>query len=315
MGDKNFLVSICVPAYNCRRYVEDTLRCLCSQTYPNIEIIVINDGSTDDTAIKIENIKDNKIKLITVKNGGAAKARNTAFKNSNGELVVFFDTDDIVDKDYLLNQIKAFNGEMNSVVSCQWARFYNDDLTNITLVPNPKHPMNLKTWVEEFWYQVNPMTNPGRFLIPRNIIENAGLWNEELKLNDDMEFFTRIFDNSASIIFNDESILYYRSGISSLSGTSGELAYRSLYMSIKLSTEIVLKKYPNTLTQKACANMWQSFIYTIYPSEKSLLKLAEKELHNLAKSNFKYPSGGLTQILIKLIGWKLTHDLKNLILL
>ena len=292
-------------------YIQDTLHCFISQTYSNIEIVVVNNGSTDDTLIKIHEIKDHRINLIEVKNVGASAARNIAYKNSKGQYIVFFDADDLVNQDYLFNQIQTLNGKTNSVVLAQWGRFKNNDLTTFQLISNPEYSMNLSTWVEEFWYNVNPMTNPGRILIPRNIIDKAGLWNEELSLNDDLEFFTRIIDNSESILFNDKSTLYYRSGINGLSEKRGKQAYTSLYKSFKLSTKIVLEKYNNNTTQKACANMWQNFIYIVYPHEKKLLKLAEIELRNLVKPNLKFPAGGLTKLLIKVLGWRLTVRLKT----
>lgn len=272
---------------------------------------MVNDGSTDNTFHVAQSINDKRVKIIQQSNKGASASRNEAFKQSKGEYIVFVDADDLINHDYLYNQILTVNGKTDSVVLAQWGRFTNNDLTTFKLVPNPDQSMTLQTWVKEFWYHVNPMTNPGRILIPRNLIEKAGLWNENLTLNDDLEFFTRIFDNSNVLIFNNESTLYYRSGVNGLSGIRGKKAYTSLYNSLKLSTEIVSKKYNNEATKKACANMWQSFIYIVYPNENHLIKLVEKELNNLVKSNLKFPTGGITKIIINLLGWKMTVHLKN----
>ena len=305
------LVTFCIPAYNVSQYIEATINSLLSQSYKNIELIIVDDSSTDNTWLYLQEIKDKRVNIFHQHSKGAAAARNEAFRWSGGEYIIFFDADDLVEQDYLYNQLQTLNGKTDSVSLAQWGRFVNNDLTTFELIPNPKHTMNLQTWVEEFWYNVNPMTNPGRVLIPRHIIDKAGLWNEELSLNDDLEFFTRIFDNSASIIFNNQSTFYYRSGVNGLSCYKGKEAYASFYKSVKLSTEIVLKNYNKNIINKACANMWTSFIYVIYPNEKHLVKLAEKELKDLVKSDLEYPAGGITKLLNKIIGWKLTFKLKT----
>ena len=305
------LVSVCIPAYNCENYIVDTIKCLLGQTYTNLEIVVVNDGSTDETLIKLKTIAQSRLKLIDTVNGGAAKARNLAYHHSKGEYIIFFDADDLVDNNYIESQLNVLKSDSQSIVVAQWGRFYKEDKSDFELIKNPNHSMTLDTWVEEFWYHVNPMTNPGRFLIPRNIIESAGLWNENLSLNDDLEFFTRVFSNSKLIIFNDYSTFYYRSGINGLSGKKGTKANTSLFKSVKLSTEIVLNKYKNAATQKACANMWQSLIYILYNNDNNLVNLAEKEISSLVKSDLKYPSGGFTNLSIKLLGWKLTAKLKS----
>lgn len=311
---KGLFISICIPAYNCREFIKKTLISLTEQTYKNLEIIIVNDGSTDDTESKINEVIDSRVTVINTENGGAAKARNLAYKQSKGTYIVFFDADDFIDQNYFESQIQMLKADTESIVAARWSRIYNDDLATLNLINNPANQtMTLESWVEMFWYRVNPMTNPGRFLIPRDIIQRAGLWNEDLCLNDDLEFFTRVFNQSKSIIFNNAGTLYYRSGRNSLSGFKGEKAYLSLFNSIKLSTEIALGKYSSVRVKKACANMWLSFIYEVYPKEKKLIDLAYNEIKSIIEPDFKYPAGGYTKFLVNLIGWKLTVHLKNAI--
>src|SRR5690606_8238011 len=92
------MVSVLIPAYNVGRYIGECLKSVFNQSYDNIEVIVVNDGSTDD----IENIisKDSfydRIKYIKQSNKGVSAARNRALKEATGEYVVFVDADDIVD--------------------------------------------------------------------------------------------------------------------------------------------------------------------------------------------------------------------------
>jgi len=91
---KSGLVSIMMPAYNAEAYIGDAIQSVLSQTYPDWELIVVNDGSTDGTALVIDEFTDPRVKKINQANGGEAVARNTALENMQGEFVAFLDADD-----------------------------------------------------------------------------------------------------------------------------------------------------------------------------------------------------------------------------
>ena len=95
------LVSIIVPVYNVEKYLNRCIDSLLVQTYENIEILLINDGSTDSSANICEDysLRDNRIKVIHRKNGGLSEARNTGILNSKGEYVLFVDSDDYINSD------------------------------------------------------------------------------------------------------------------------------------------------------------------------------------------------------------------------
>ncbi len=102
------LISCIVPAYNVTDYVERCIDSLLSQTYDNYEIIVVNDGSTDDTGEKIKKYSDNpKIRIIYQENQGLSAARNTGIKNATGSHLTFVDSDDWVDPDYFRAMVTA----------------------------------------------------------------------------------------------------------------------------------------------------------------------------------------------------------------
>lgn len=91
------LVSIIIPAYNAERFIERTLRSALRQTYRNIEIIIIDDGSTDATRARAERVVagHGRVRMISVPNGGVAKARNLGIQEANGAFVAFLDADDL----------------------------------------------------------------------------------------------------------------------------------------------------------------------------------------------------------------------------
>jgi glycosyltransferase involved in cell wall biosynthesis len=131
------LVSICVPAYNCGKYIGETLSCLCSQTYTNIEIIVVNDGATDETLKNASSNSDHRISIINVVNGGASKARNIAYQHAAGRYIVFFDADDYIESGFIDQQLQKINNSDDEIVLAAWGRFYNNNRSSFRAEPMP----------------------------------------------------------------------------------------------------------------------------------------------------------------------------------
>ncbi|MCX2575915.1 glycosyltransferase family 2 protein [Pedobacter sandarakinus] len=311
MLNSSKLVSFCIPAYNAERTIKATLASICAQTYLEIEIIVIDDGSYDNTFLCAKGIEDPRVFSYRINNSGAAAARNEAYKRSNGEFIIFFDADDIIPVDFLANQIHKLDGRKKSLVMSGWGRFYDDSLETFSENFIPSGTLTFVEWIEQYWMDCNPMTNPGRALLPRDLVEEAGLWDETLSLNDDLEFFTRVFAKCDSIILNPSSKLYYRSGHYGISAQKNGSAYQSLATSVIMATRLAVKIFPNNkMVKAASANMLKSCVYEIYPSSQSLVATLEKEISKLVPPTVKFQSSGVTGILKLLLGWKLTKKLK-----
>ena len=121
------LVSICMPAYNVEDYVADALDSALGQTWGKMEINIVNDGSTDRTADVLEEYTDHEqVTVIHQENQGAATARNRAYEESSGELIKFFDGDDLLSPEFLERQVKRLDGSTTHVAPAEWARFYDD---------------------------------------------------------------------------------------------------------------------------------------------------------------------------------------------
>ena len=103
-----FKFSIIIPAYNAEKYLENCLNSVVNQTFNDFEVIVINDGSKDNTQKIIDNyIKDNKyIKCINQKNSGLSASRNNGLDMASGEYIVYLDSDDSINLEFLENIYK-----------------------------------------------------------------------------------------------------------------------------------------------------------------------------------------------------------------
>lgn len=278
-------VSILIPCYNAEKYLEETLYSCVNQDYANIEIIVVDDGSTDksyEIARKWANRFDT-IKIYSQPNSGVCKARNLAFEKSSGDFILYLDADDLISSDLVSSQIKTINNcQDNSVSICSWGRFYSSikdfKLEKQTVYKDYDNPINL----------IEDLLNGGMlglscYLTPRYIIKKAGPWNEKLTINTDGEFFIRVIANSGSIKFSEKGILYYRSNnpnsISRRKPSEGK--GESLLLSYKLIYNY-LKTY-NKLTSRIEIGIKKEILstayqYNIYNKIVEEAKLSAKEI-------------------------------------
>ncbi|WP_455656299.1 glycosyltransferase family 2 protein [Phascolarctobacterium sp.] len=126
------LISIVVCVYNAEKYIHKCLTSLVQQTYKNIEIIIIDDGSPDNCSVICDKYaaKDSRIKVIHQKNAGYGAARNKGISMATGEFIGFVDPDDWVDVNMIDGMVSALNYNDADIVICDWQTFSNDDEQN-----------------------------------------------------------------------------------------------------------------------------------------------------------------------------------------
>lgn len=110
-------VSVVIPAYNAEHTLPETLASALDQTYRDFEVVVVDDGSTDDTAGVARGVGDDRVRVISVANGGVARARNTGIREASGEFITFLDADDLWRPTKLERQIELLHGEAGVGVS------------------------------------------------------------------------------------------------------------------------------------------------------------------------------------------------------
>ncbi|WP_292402246.1 MULTISPECIES: glycosyltransferase family 2 protein [unclassified Methylophaga] len=136
---KNSLVSVVIPCFNRQEYIEQAINSALSQTYADIEIIVVDDGSTD-SSIKVIERYGERVKLITQSNKGVSAARNTGFSSARGEFIIFLDSDDWLSEDIVEKHILTAHKYPEADIYC----------TDSTTV-NSKgelNPINKSNWPE-----------------------------------------------------------------------------------------------------------------------------------------------------------------------
>ncbi len=123
---KDFLISIIVPIYNAEKYIEKCINSITNQTYKNLEIILVDDGSTDKSGKicdKLSN-KDKRIKVIHQTNSGVSIARNNALKIVTGDYIQFTDADDMMEIDMIEKMVKSAKENNSDIVICEYKNFY-----------------------------------------------------------------------------------------------------------------------------------------------------------------------------------------------
>ncbi|MBR5049372.1 MAG: glycosyltransferase family 2 protein, partial [Erysipelotrichaceae bacterium] len=126
--EEDRMVSIVVPVYNVQAYLQETLDCLCNQSYSNIEIICVNDGSTDESldVLNTNAKKDSRIRVYNQPNAGAGAARNYGLKQIKGEYVLFFDSDDLCSPDLIQKTVNKAIDTDADIVAYNYVKFYED---------------------------------------------------------------------------------------------------------------------------------------------------------------------------------------------
>jgi glycosyltransferase involved in cell wall biosynthesis len=306
------LVSVLVAAYNAAAWLTETLDSVSQQTWGNIEIIVVDDGSKDETLSIAKQYESSTIKVIYQENQGASAARNRGLELAQGDFIQYLDADDLLAPDKIERQLTFWqSGSKNRVISGEWARFVaspDEAIFEPNSLWQDRSPVD---WLVCAW-QGHWMMHPAAWLVPRAISDQAGCWDESLSLNDDGEYFSRVVLASQGVRFCPGARSYYRSGINgSLSGRKTDLAWQSAFSSIEQSIQHLLAQEDSPRTRQVGANMLQRFIYEVYPNVPELRHQAALKVKHLGGAT-ECPMGGpFFRALMVILGWERSKKLKN----
>lgn len=203
-------VTIIIPVYNVEKYLEECLKSVVLQSYKDIEIIVINDGSTDcsrEICEEYQNKYDNII-LINKKNEGVSVARNTGISLSTGEYIVFIDADDVVHENYIECLVYLLETECAEIAMCEYTTDILKDDINI------KYKKNI---VEKNEVIINILSNGkydgylwNKLFIKSIIIKNDIKFQEGITIWEDLLFVIEYLTNINYCVWLNRVLYYYR---------------------------------------------------------------------------------------------------------
>lgn len=307
------LVSILIPCYNSARWLEATLLSALAQTHPRCEIIVVDDGSTDNSVAVAEYFTDRGVRLLRQPNAGSSAARNTALRAASGDFIQFLDADDLLTPDKISAQVALLAGiPSGAVATCRWGRFTTDP-TAATFIDDvvfrsfaPIDFLLLHTAEAR-------MMHPAAWLVPRAIADRAGPWDESLSLNDDGEYFARVVLASRLLAFTPTGASLYRSALpGSLSARRTRRALESAHHAAELTAAHLRRAEDSPRVDRALADFWQRLAYELYPEAPDLTRRAAAEARLLGGSNLRPEAGRPELFATRFLGWKLARRLRRL---
>lgn len=242
----NIAVSVIVPAYNSGSTLEPTLDSLVNQTLEAIEIICVNDGSTDNTLDVLEEYKEkypDVIRIISCPNSGAFNARNTGIGAANGQYVAFCDADDLADSQMLDKLYSTAKENETDIVVCSFRRTKNGIASAIEMNwgDTRKKVNSSSGWI------VSINTSCWNKLIKTDLAKKHVELRSRPKITEDAIFLLSIYPYAGSIAFTGEPLYYYRedgnTAMSSITDTDIEVitgSWKELRTSIERQAESFL---------------------------------------------------------------------------
>lgn len=298
------LVSILVPCRNAAPTLAAALESCLGQSGVDKEIIVVDDGSTDASAEIARRFRQSGVKLLRGPGINASAARNMALRESRGDYIQYLDADDCLGADKLRLQVEELESHPGCVATARWGRF-RLSLEDVVFANDDQ----LHDWTPLEWLVYHcgqhQMMHPAAWLVPRRVAEQAGPWDERLTLNDDGEYFARVVAKSRMLRCVPRAQTFYRTAEGkSLSKSRGRGAFKSLWLSIESTTNVMLRLSDTTASRRAAADMCQRFIYEVYPSVPELRTKAGERIRVLGGSHARPDFGPRARLLARLCGWR-----------
>ena len=307
------LVSVLIPCFNAAPYVGAAIESVLAQTYAPIEVIVVDDGSTDGSAAVVETFRGRGVTVITQANAGQCAAANRALAAARGELIKFFDADDLMATDMIERQVARIGSRRDAIAMSEWARFRdNADTARFDRLPMYRDADPID-WLTSEWLGGEPMMQCAIWLIPRNLLEKSGTWNERLSLINDFEFFSRVLLQATELLYSQGARLYYRSGVSgSLSAQTSRKAAESACLSLLTGTSHLLAARDNPQTRRASANILKTFDHGFYPAFPDLRSKINARVNQLGGSDLQPVGPPGFHALRRWIGWRPARRIQRL---
>ncbi len=204
------LISIIIPAYNVEKYIDRCIESIVSQTYNNIEVIVVDDGSTDKTLDKLNewSKKDSRIKIIPKKNGGVSSARNVGLDKATGEYVSFVDSDDFIADTYCEDMLNTLLSNNADYISCGYNRVYQDGHFETFNADNELKIIDSKEYFNNVLDVIPGYGFVHMKMVRRDLIGDIR-FNEKLKAGEDALFNAELCDKIGKIVIYNKPLYNY----------------------------------------------------------------------------------------------------------
>jgi glycosyltransferase involved in cell wall biosynthesis len=252
-------VSVIIPVYNHGGYIAKAIDSVLKQSFQNFEILVVNDGSTDNTAKELKRISDKRLRVISLKkNSGMSNAMNKCIENATGEYIAHLNADDLFSVDKLEKQVAFLDKNANfgavftraSIIDENGENFSNED--HFYYSAFDKENRCRFEWLNHFFYKGNCLCHPS-VMIRKKCFDEVGFYDPRFQQVQDLEFWTRFFQKYDAHIM-EEKLTFFRIFSDESNSSGNTLAKRIRYAweatkllenYLKLSVVDFEKVFPN----------------------------------------------------------------------
>lgn len=299
------LVSIVIPCFNCADWIEEAIESCLNQTYGNIEIIVVDDGSTDNS---VEIVKKYGARVIhhVGPNRGGCHARNLGFKISRGEFIQFLDADDYILPEKIEIQVGFLESSGSDIVYCDWRHEHHKDDGTVEMEEikvSGGHEDVLLALLSGWWVATHAL------LSRRDVVERFGGWDETLTAAQDKDFFISAALTGADIRYQPGCYAIYRRHGSLTVSTSNKKRWLDNNFAVLEKTE------KNMAEQRKAEKYFHALAHDYHRAARNYFELDKSKykecIQKIKKLNPNYVSdeGAAYKLLQKYIGFHAADQL------
>ena len=244
----NPLVTIIIPVYNVKHYLEVCIHSIIEQSYHNLEIIVVDDGSTDGSSELCDLLQkqDQRIQVIHQENAGLSGARNTGIQNASGEYVAFVDSDDYIHPDYVLHQLNRLLETNADFVISGFSAVTDGKITSVA-VPEENVLLNTHEAMTLFLNQKNYFNTACNKIYKTSLFQDIRF--PERKIFEDFATIYRVIDKSKQVATLPESLYFYQFRDNSIMHESFSPKKLQLIQHAEEIVVFISQRYPKLLEQ------------------------------------------------------------------
>jgi polysaccharide transporter, PST family len=285
-SDRPPLVSILIPAYNAEAWIVDTIRSALAQTWRHTEIIVVDDGSTDQTLAVARQFESQGVRVVQQKNEGASAARNKAFSVSRGDYIQWLDADDLLAPDKIARQMEFVRRGIGkrTLLSSPWGHFmYRPYRARFTPTPLWCHLSPVEWLLRKMGQNVYMQT--ATWMVSRELTEAAGPWDIRMLSDDDGEYFCRVLLASDGVRFVPQAKVYYRAFQFNSLSYIGRFPRKidAQWLSMKLHIEYLRSLEDSPRVRAACLQYLRDSLIYFYPDSVEIVGAMEQMARELGE--------------------------------
>lgn len=273
MSALNPLISVIIPTYNRAHCLMQAYESVVAQSYDNIEVIIVDDGSTDDTAHVVEGITSESVRYIWQENSGPSQARNTGIRNTTGQYIAFLDSDDVWLPGKLRKQMACF--ECNENIGLV-ASAYNGCNEMLEIIKPMVSEVTSSKKIRKLLPVRNFLPTPS-VIVKKECLDRVGCFDESLRFAEDWDLWIRIAQEY-EILYLHEPLVNVRNSTESLSSSNTDYNDEVCHY--------LNNKYCTTFLQKLQAESWRNLNKAFVCSARGK---PAKEIGYLIKSLLLWP--------------------------